>query len=594
MGHQLNWTPGNHGKGLVMPETGDVHTWNADPQTGDPHHMDYQEELLGLSADDLHFPSYTDSDPFEIDPEGKVYEGPPDIDKFDPRLVPTDKWRFQSGAGSPVQVVDVNHPVKDEPHAPAYCEGPLDKPFVYNPAERTVYLGQPGGYHTNMVDYVPSNDDPMGWPQGRLRNPHTETNPYTDEVEHTPLEADWFTEPPENHEEIHQALGAAPLSGKWAWHFNHGARVAKNDEKWQLVKTGMPIGEDYWGAWGKEPQNALYHGTASDRLESIMQHGLHPWDSPIAGGTNYAEPKQFDEDEADDSVASPSGWLMPRPNHTYMTADPLEAHLKARDAHPQDTTPITLRIDPKYLDANLINPDEDEMSKYDPALPHHGQPDVRPEGANSLGEYAEQQGFGKEPWITQKAFNEGESIGYKGVIPPEAITPGRMLRDENDRRRWQPIQWPFTASLIGDMRDGWGRFAVAAAWEPGQWGKGIYYPETGVLQTWADDRTHLDVWGDDENYNQPGSAHHIVIRPNGSVHDQGAFDRDFGDSQSDVEGLQRALRELDPSLRLDAPSDWSFMSPTEPMEEEPSSVSRGEDGGSVHGVQTGTDYAGSL
>lgn len=360
--------------------------------------------------------------------------------------------------------------------------------------------------------------------------------------------------------------------------------VAKNDEKWQLVKMGMPIGEDYWGAWSKEPQNALYHGTASDRLESIMQHGLHPWDSPIAGGTNYAKPKQFDEDEADDSVASPSGWLMPRPNHTYMTADPLEAHLKARDAHPQDTTPITLRIDPKYLDTNLINPDEDEMSKYDPALPHRGQPDVRPEGANSLGEYAEQQGFGKEPWITQKAFNEGESIGYKGVIPPEAITPGRMLRDENDARRWQPIQWPYTSSL---------KRATITPWESGQWGKGIYYPETGTLQTWADERTHTDVWNDDENYAQPGSAHHLVLRPNGTVHDQGAFERDFGDAESDVEGLQRALKGLSPSLRLDPPDTWSF-GPTEPMEEEPSSVSRGEDGGSVHGVQTGNDFAGSL
>lgn len=587
MTHTLNWTPSNHGKGIVTPE-GEAHTWNVDRQDGTPNHQEYLEQALG--AHDTN--PYTEYNAFEIGPEGRVYEGPSDIDKLDPRLVPTNKWHFQSAADGPVQVVDVNHPIKDEPHAPAYCEGPLDKPFVYNPTERTVYLGQPGGYHTDMVDYVPG-DNPAGWPQGRLRNPHTEINPYTDEVEDTPLSADWFTKPPENHEEIHQALGAGPLTGKWRWHFNRGARVAKNDPKWQLVKMGMPIGKDYWDTWGKEPQNALYHGTASDRLESIMRHGLHPWDSSIAGGTNYSKPEDFENQEADDNVASPSGWLMPRPSHTYMTADPLEAHLKARDAHPQDTTPITLRIDPKYLDANLINPDEDEMSKYDPALPHHGQPDVRPEGANSLGEYAELHEFGEQPWLTQKAFNEGESIGYKGVVPPEAITPGRMLRDDNDRRRWQPIQWPFTSALIGDMRDGWGRFATTVPWQSGQWSKGIYYPETGVLRVWGDDRTHMDVWGDEENYSQPGSAHHIVIRPNGTVHDQGSFDRNFGDAETDIEGLQQALKELDPSLRLDAPSDWSF-SPTEPMEEEPSSVSRGEDGGTEYGVQTSNDFAGSL
>lgn len=591
-GHQLNWTPGHHGKGITTP-WGAVHTWNIDPQTEEPHHIEYIEDALHAPEEGL---SWKEFDPFEIRPDG-LHSGPDGLEKLDPRLKQMPMWTFSPDAktllgaqySDLVQVVDVNHPVKDEPHAPAYCEGPLDKPFAYNPAERTVYLGQPGGYHTDMAPYIPSDDDPLGWPQGRLREPHTETSPYTGEVEHTPLEADWFSKLPENHEEIHQALGAAPLSGKWAWHFNHEARVAKNDEKWQLTKMGMPIGEDYWDAWGNEPQNALYHGTASDRLESIMQHGLHPWDSSIAGGTNYSKPEQ----EADVVADSPSGWLMPRPNHTYMTADPLEAHLKARDAHPQDMTPITLRIDPKYLDANFINPDEDEMSKYDSELPRHRQPEVRPQGVNSLGEYAEHHEFGKEPGLTQKVFNEGESIGYNGIVPPEAITPGRMLRDENDRRRWQPIRWPFTASLIGDMRDGWGRFAVTAPWEPGQLGKGIYYPETGVLQTWADDRTHLDVWGDDENYSQPGSAHHIVIRPNGSVHDQGAFDRNFGDAQSDVEGLQRALRELNPSLHLDAPDDWSF-SPTEPMEEEPSSVSRGEDGGSIHGVQTGSDYAGSL
>ena len=393
--NHLNWSPGNRGKGITTPEGG-VHTWNINPVTDDPIHADYIENVLGIPEGY----AYKDYAPFEIDPEGQVYEGPDDIDQVDSRLVPTNKWRFQAAGEGPVQVVNVNHPVKDEPHAPAYCEGPLDKPFAYNPAERIVYLGQPGGYHDDMVGYVP-HDNVLGLPQGRLRTPHTETNPYTDEVEHTPIEADWFSKPPENHEEIHQALGAAPLSGKWTWFFQHGAHVAENGQKWQLIKTG------------------------------------------------------------------------------------------------------------------------------------------------------------------------------------------------HDKRCWQPIEWPFAASVIDDMRDGWGRFAVTAPWEPGQWGKGIYYPETGVLQTWADDRTHLDVWGDDENYSQPGSAHHIVIRPNGTVHDQGAFDRNFGDAQSDVVGLQQALHELDPTLHLDSSATWSF-GPTEPMEEEPSSISRGEQGGSVHDVQTANDFAGSL
>jgi hypothetical protein len=144
------------------------------------------------------------------------------------------------------------------------------------------------------------------------------------------------------------------------------------------------------------------------------------------------------------------------------------------------------------------------------------------------------------------------------------------------------------------MRDGWGRFASGAPWEWGQWGKGLYFPETGTLQTWGDDRTHPEAVLEDENASQ-GHAHHFIIRPNGTVKDQGAMDHNFESAEGDVAGLAGALRELDPRLRLDKPSDWDFgPGPTEPVEEEPSSVSRGEDGGTIHGVQTGGDFAGSL
>jgi hypothetical protein len=227
-------------------------------------------------------------------------------------------------------------------------------------------------------------------------------------------------------------------------------------ETWQF-RVSMPVNKDYWDEWHANPENGLYHATSPDRLESIMQHGLHPWDSPIAGGSRYE---------------------------------------------------------------------------------------------------------------------------------PEALIPGKWGFDSNDEPpreiAWRPMEWPRRTSA-----------AMYTPWQWGEWGRGIYYPETGVLQTWSDDRSHLDVWNDDENYSQPGGAHHIVIRPNGTVHDQGAFARDFGDTETDVPGLQQALKELDPRLRLDSSNDWSF-GPTEPMEEEPSSVSRGEDGGTEHGVQTANDFAGSL
>lgn len=132
-----------------------------------------------------------------------------------------------------------------------------------------------------------------------------------------------------------------------------------------------------------------------------------------------------------------------------------------------------------------------------------------------------------------------------------------------------------------------------ASWEPGTWGKGLYYPETDHLVTWgdADGRMHLERQMDDEEF-QPGAAHHLIIRPNGAVSNQGVFHRaDLEhEPEGDVEGLSRALRAFDPHLRLDT-SGWEFdqaQSPTEPVPTSPES----EDEGRHHNVQISEDYLG--
>lgn len=444
------------------------------------------------------------------------------------------------------------------------------RPFFFLPGRQVLLLGAPGGDHWNMVAHDPVakrfkkevfDDDATAY-GGLYRTPSGENVVEfyrgTPDSEHIPA--------------ITQALGANRTQlNEWhvgdevhdnpdaSWHWDFQSRVAKNDEKWQL-KMAMPVSEDFWHKWQQSPHNpfshpgeptgSLYHGTSPSRLESIMQHGIHPWDSPIAGGTVYKD----------------MPWLEPRPGHVYLSQDPYKARDRGLDSTVEEgaNEPIVLRIDPTYLDPQHINPDEDNMP---------GINDLRNDYPSS-GHAAEKFGWGDSPSDTEREMGRGRNIAYRGVIPPEAITPGTYATGE-----WRPLAWPRTSAYH--------------PWQMGEWGKGIYYPETGVLQTWGDDRTHMDVWGDDENYSQPGSAHHIVIRPNGTVHDQGSFARDFSDAESDVVGLQQALKELDPNLHLDAPSEWSF-GPTEPMEEEPSSVSRGEEGGQIHDVQTANDFAGSL
>src|ERR1039458_3688906 len=408
MSHQLQWMPGNHGKGLIAPN-GDVHTWNLDAEDGPPHHGDYIEGVNEQTPRTFVLRNgYKGYDLFGIRPDG-LYSGSLGLEKLDPRLVPTDKWNFQPATDGPVQVVNVDHwHTKEDPHPPKYLEGKLDKPFVYDPEGRTVYMGQPGGYHTDLWTMIPGTNpiERSGWPMGRLRETHIEDNPYTGEVDHIPQEAEWFSRPPENHEEVHQAIGAPPLSGKWAWIFNSATqhqlgwqpgqwgkglvhdgnvhtwntgvydgqpthpqyaeqKLGLSPEEWlsdnknngfstafqvhpdgkvrfwdpvdndlrDLVQSAhphfdtyaspydsawnfqsrvaMPVGEDYWNGWQEKGGHELYHGTSSGNLESIMQQGLHPWDSPVAGGSMYDAQQG---EKSNDKLK----WLMPRPEHVYL------------------------------------------------------------------------------------------------------------------------------------------------------------------------------------------------------------------------------------------------------------------------------------
>jgi hypothetical protein len=135
---------------------------------------------------------------------------------------------------------------------------------------------------------------------------------------------------------------------------------------------------------------------------------------------------------------------------------------------------------------------------------------------------------------------------------------------------------------------------AAAAWQPGSWGKGLYFPDHDHLVTWGDDgRTHGDVWTDDEHGQIPGPAHHLIVRPDGTVRELGAIDRNYEDAPAAIPELAAALRAYDPRLKLDASDEWDFSPNTEPMETEPSG-SEDEDRHHGDGVQTGGDFAGGL
>lgn len=160
MEHQLNWSPGNHGKGIQTGE-GETHTWNVDRQDGTPNHQEYLEGVLG--ARDTN--PYAEYNAFEIGPEGRVYEGPSDIDKLDPRLVPTDKWNFQSGTRTAISIGDILSNPGGVPQGPPKHSMPCPQC-----GQKSMVDDQEGGLHCRDCGHVTKMgwDDPESWVEGKF------------------------------------------------------------------------------------------------------------------------------------------------------------------------------------------------------------------------------------------------------------------------------------------------------------------------------------------------------------------------------------------------------------------------------------------
>lgn len=187
-------------------------------------------------------------------------------------------------------------------------------------------------------------------------------------------------------------------------------------------KVAMPVDESWWGdksgqepdQWYNDPHDpeevpfrTLYHGTRHTNLESILTHGLAPWDHPSVNRHNYADMTHMQTGKA---------WYTPRPSHTYLTNDMGRAISLGNNG--EDAA--VLEIDPSYLHHENINPDEDHI-KYLEGLSY---PDARDLPDASLGDYAERVGWGhaEDPTQHQDIMADKGNVAYRGVVPPQAIT----------------------------------------------------------------------------------------------------------------------------------------------------------------------------
>jgi hypothetical protein len=202
-------------------------------------------------------------------------------------------------------------------------------------------------------------------------------------------------------------------------------------------KVSMPVDPDWWSdKSGQEPDQwydnshdpeevpfrTLYHGTARRHLESILEHGLAPWDHPQVNRHNYHELRDQSTGKA---------WYTPRPNHTYMTTDLNRATSLGSDGSGETTV---LEINPSYLHPENINPDEDHIRHV------MERPKATDVDDASLGDYAERIGWGHDKLQEsgQEAMVQGGNVAYRGVIPPQAITHVHRMVDG----RWtrEPVE----------------------------------------------------------------------------------------------------------------------------------------------------------
>jgi hypothetical protein len=208
-----------------------------------------------------------------------------------------------------------------------------------------------------------------------------------------------------------------------------------------FAKVAMPVDESWWAdksgqepsGWYNDPDDPeevpfrnLYHGTGHRNLESILTHGLAPWDHPSVGGRhNY-------HDMTDSATGK--AWYSPRPDHTYLTADKNRAMTLGTPSGGGSDDLALLEIDPSHLHPENINPDEDHIRHV------MERPKATDVEDASLGDYAERIGWGHNELQKpgQEAMLTGGNVAYRGVVPPQAIT--HVHHSVNGRWTREPVE----------------------------------------------------------------------------------------------------------------------------------------------------------
>jgi len=138
---------------------------------------------------------------------------------------------------------------------------------------------------------------------------------------------------------------------------------------------------------------ALFHSAPADRAELILAEGLLPWDQ--GPGTRFVDELEWEFHE-------------PRPGHVYLSTS----------SDPVEPDHVVFAVDPRQLDPQRVNPDEDWVSEGSGRF-LMGR--MFGDGDGTLGEMAEAFGLGDDPQHSRASLEEFGAVAYRGAVPPSAV-----------------------------------------------------------------------------------------------------------------------------------------------------------------------------
>jgi hypothetical protein len=208
-----------------------------------------------------------------------------------------------------------------------------------------------------------------------------------------------------------------PQDAPRTWQQAHSA-WGRADQYITKTVEAMPMTQDRLQQHIQDHGPYMWHGIAprteippEDIAQSILREGLQP-----DRGIDIVYPsRDQSSSQAQYEYDLDNWWHEPRPGHVFMTTDPHTAygdHL--------------MRVDLRHLQPENFNPDDDYWRDNEiPGLPrpqwYWGDPQ-KDQQIGTLGEQAERLNVGGNPEDTYQAIQDSGIAGYRGTIPPAALT----------------------------------------------------------------------------------------------------------------------------------------------------------------------------